>query len=640
MIKKQMTITSNVSRKFVTLMTILILVLIFPKQTSAATPYTIEYGNIETVYDWQKDHCADGGLDIPDMATRALVDSNGNVQLYSTVERKFIGNNLTDIKHDCHFIMDSHKNPNPRAYDDYEWLASPYTFDGNTIYGLVHTEYHGWEHNNCNTTDSTNWIQCWWNSINLAKSTDSGNTFTHLTPPNQNVANLTKDYDPNNKVGNLGIFAPSNIIKKDNYYYAKVSIHIQPTPLINGKSTIPGVGVCLMRTNDLNDPNSWRFWDGTGFNSPTKNFPAAGNCEDIYARENYWEMHWSTYLNTYISLGSQSPGTTPQLITQQSDDLVHLSGSDYLLDHPIPNSNSYHTFLQPGAETRNFEDIGRSPWMYFVTCVGDQNCTSRNLKRIRVRFNKPEGIGKYDVVDLHFNEYKGAKTLDSSFYGNDGTLTGDMAFKQDGDTKYVHLGGTGDIKVNPNTSLNLSNQITITTRLRTTQKPATNSFSALMVKQDENNKRNYGIFLNSSGQVAFQVMNGSEYVKATSNLAVNDGNWHKIQINFNSSTGLVQIVIDDKLDSQSTISGKLADGVNNGPLYIGSSNFASNFSGDLDSLTIYNYLLPAPNQSSSIPGDFNNDSRVNSADYDLLVSKFNNPYTIFDYNNLVSNYGK
>ncbi|EKD80636.1 MAG: hypothetical protein ACD_40C00045G0001, partial [uncultured bacterium] len=27
-------------------------------------------------------------------------------------------------------------------------------------------------------------------------------------------------------------------------------------------------------------------------------------------------------------------------------------------------------------------------------------------------------------------------------------------------------------------------------------------------------------------------------------------------------------------------------------------------------------------------------------DYNLLVSKFGNPYTIFDYNSLVANYGK
>lgn len=50
---------------------------------------------------------------------------------------------------------------------------------------------------------------------------------------------------------------------------------------------------------------------------------------------------------------------------------------------------------------------------------------------------------------------------------------------------------------------------------------------------------------------------------------------------------------------------------------------------------------PAPTPTSTpIPGDLNEDNQVNSFDYNLFISKFGNPYTIFDYNNLVANYGK
>lgn len=41
-----------------------------------------------------------------------------------------------------------------------------------------------------------------------------------------------------------------------------------------------------------------------------------------------------------------------------------------------------------------------------------------------------------------------------------------------------------------------------------------------------------------------------------------------------------------------------------------------------------------------LPGDLNQDHQVGLADYNLLVSKFGNPYTLADYNNLVKNYGK
>jgi len=41
-----------------------------------------------------------------------------------------------------------------------------------------------------------------------------------------------------------------------------------------------------------------------------------------------------------------------------------------------------------------------------------------------------------------------------------------------------------------------------------------------------------------------------------------------------------------------------------------------------------------------IAGDHNNDGHVNLADYTIIISKFAAKYTIFDYNNLVTNYGK
>ena len=46
------------------------------------------------------------------------------------------------------------------------------------------------------------------------------------------------------------------------------------------------------------------------------------------------------------------------------------------------------------------------------------------------------------------------------------------------------------------------------------------------------------------------------------------------------------------------------------------------------------------NDNHPKPGDFNGDGKVDISDYNLLISNFGNPYTIFDYNTLVANYGK
>jgi hypothetical protein len=41
-----------------------------------------------------------------------------------------------------------------------------------------------------------------------------------------------------------------------------------------------------------------------------------------------------------------------------------------------------------------------------------------------------------------------------------------------------------------------------------------------------------------------------------------------------------------------------------------------------------------------IPGDLNQDHYVNLADYNMLIAKYGNPYTLADYNNIIKNYGK
>lgn len=60
--------------------------------------------------------------------------------------------------------------------------------------------------------------------------------------------------------------------------------------------------------------------------------------------------------------------------------------------------------------------------------------------------------------------------------------------------------------------------------------------------------------------------------------------------------------------------------------------------------TIPPLTIPTPPPSTLAttrkPGDLNNDGTVNFVDFNLLISSFGNPYTIVDFNNIVSNYGK
>lgn len=622
-------------------------------QTVAGPAYTVEFGKVETVYSYSSQNCEH--WDLPDSEATALIDADGNLQLYAApveTTRKFIGPNLTDVQHDCHVMMASGKNPDPRAYDGNEWITSPYTLDGTTIYGLIHSEFHGSPSYPCHDIAHPNdeLGNCWWNSINLAKSTDRGYSFTHAAAPNQNISNTSINFNGDNTTGMTGIFSPSNIVFKDGYYYSSFFVRLN--------SNDQRYRTCMARTNNLNDPTSWKFWGGTDFSVPTRGIPASGDC----VSPALWivgNIHWNTYLNQYVSTHVNfTSGSTQDIWINSGSSLGVPAWSSKIVNIPtsvmLPSQANYFTFLQPGAETRNFEDIGRSPWLYYSSCQNGSDCTWANsaqnigLKRVRVRFNTTADAGKYDVLDLHFNEYKGTKTLDSSFYGNDGTLTGNAALKQEGDTKFVHFGGTGNVTVNPNASLNLNSEITITARVRTAQQPAANTFPGIGVKQDSTN-RSYGVFINSAGHLIFDISKGTSHTGSTSNAVINDGKWHDVQVNFADATGTAKIVIDGKLDKTNTQGGKLADSISTGPLMVGTDGFI----GDLDHFTVYNFLLPVPTDVAIKPADLNTDGKIDIYDYNLLVANFNKTGSnivgdidhngkvdIYDYNELVANFGK
>jgi len=68
------------------------------------------------------------------------------------------------------------------------------------------------------------------------------------------------------------------------------------------------------------------------------------------------------------------------------------------------------------------------------------------------------------------------------------------------------------------------------------------------------------------------------------------------------------------------------------PAYFGIKNMIT---------TLTSQSSPIPSGSpQSKPGDLNRDNLVDQKDVTLLKSKFGNPYTIFDYNKIITNWGK
>ena len=357
-------------------------------------------GETQLVFDWSEDRCDD--YDIPDLPARAFRDVDGNVQLLSTHldNRRFIGPNLNEIKRDCQVVMRSAHDGDVSKYSDNTWLAAPYTEDGQTIYAVVHQEYHGWEHGETCPGDN---FSCWYNSLTMAISSDAGLSYKPIAePPDHLIATLPKKYEPG--AGPYGVFEPSNIIKKDGFYYLFVRID-------DFKSDAQRI--CLMRTDDLSNPTSWRAWDGSDFTietvNPYLNPDAADGAQACAALDGDLgvmdsSITFNTYLNKYVMVGTTAVNIAGQdvwgVLYAFSDDLIDWQPRQLLFEMPLPwtfepgdaNVYLYPSLIDPNSDSRNFETTGKTAYLY-LTRFNDYtvgNPLDRDLIRVQLEFFKTE----------------------------------------------------------------------------------------------------------------------------------------------------------------------------------------------------------------------------------------------------------
>lgn len=138
-------------------------------------------------------------------------------------------------------------------FSDHEWITATWIDDNDTVYGLIHMEYHGWSDANPPCTDP--FPACWYNVITSVISHNSGLTWKHtLDPPLHLTAAIPYKYFYNQPM--FGWRSPSNILfnKNDGYYY--VTMTTAPYELQQG-------GTSIMRTKTLNIPNSWKCLNET-----------------------------------------------------------------------------------------------------------------------------------------------------------------------------------------------------------------------------------------------------------------------------------------------------------------------------------------------------------------------------------------
>jgi len=340
---------------------------------------TFVFGPEETVFRWTSDSCEP--LDVPDVPAHAVRLADGTLMLADgDAPRNYamFGADFSTLHKDCTApALASDDNHSAESYDNQEWIHSVYR-EGNIIHALIHNEFHDPVAANCSPGNTSPGNPCWYNSIGYASSTDSGRTFTHAAAPSHVIAPPPVQWDPQGPPPPHGYFNPSSIVHApDNFYYS----------IFMAIDRSGSQALCVMRTQTLGNPASWRAWDGVGYNlqmtSPyTGPAPAMCSLVGVDQTLGIWgSLTYNTYLGKYMLVGIFGLGNTNPPVCGMgyslSPDLiqwtvVRLIRTAYLPSFPgcqAPNgatASAYPSIIDHGDTTVNFEMAGRTPYLYFT----------------------------------------------------------------------------------------------------------------------------------------------------------------------------------------------------------------------------------------------------------------------------------
>ena len=375
-------------------------------------------GDEEDFWVWGNDSCS--YKNIPDGGLRPYRDNNDSIHLiiphYENYKLK--GSTFDNLVSDCDPILSSAFETDPSKHNSEHWILAPYTDDGINIHALVHNENTA----RGSDTESGGYYST---SIVYYSSSDKGKTWSKPTDnvvyseSNNSVEEVFLD------VGHLGVEIKSNILKHNEYYYALIeSTHIE---INNGRASQSLT--YIIRTDDLSDPNSWRGWDGSGYNvilGDRYNETINTNSLAHLNKGSVWEgnvafhndnLLYSTYFEKFMIVGMGKTGNTLGIFYTLSDDLIHWSQrilvktwntNDYTIGEADTReaSNSRYwvgavSIIDHNSSSRNFSTIGQEVYLYYMegqpknTAVTLSNGLSsgsynRKIKRQKIQFSKRE----------------------------------------------------------------------------------------------------------------------------------------------------------------------------------------------------------------------------------------------------------
>ncbi len=323
---------------------------------------------------------------VPDGPPRAYVDVHGQTRLiiphYLTYA--FVGWGLNGVALNAgDVVSDSAQSNNWGTYNDATWPWSPWRLPDGRLAVINHQEYHCLAHGTCSQDR-------WYPSLTFSMAYDG----KHIgTPSTGIVAKSAYPFIGDATVVSGAYSDPTNVLQQpiNGHYYMVTMFKTN-----NGAQ----IRNCVMRTNNILDPASWRVFDGAGYNGQPQN---GVTCPDVMSHYGgSWapgSLSWSYYLNraVYLAFGDWNGRQGFWIRTSLNDDLTAWSAPSLVYEARLSwgdngayrgrPMNVYPSFLDPDAPslgTSNYDRIGQSPYLYWVRTFGQE--TRREVVRVRVRF--------------------------------------------------------------------------------------------------------------------------------------------------------------------------------------------------------------------------------------------------------------
>jgi hypothetical protein len=318
----------------------------------------------------------------PDAPLRAVRQRDGSILAVASDQKPRLlrGPDVDHLGFDCRIVLPAEPGPDRR------WLHALYALDDGRLVGMLHDEFQG--HRDASLCPSGHYRACWWNSVDLAVSTDGGASFQRQAAP---VAALAMPYQGD--VGRpVGYFNPSNILAWKGLYYMAV--------FAEGFGAQQR-GICMLRASDPGRPDSWMAWNGADFavrlGGPGSAKDQAGICSPVSpgnVQASLMTIAQITGQDLFVGivgLGATA-GRVGGFYAVTSHDLVHWSKPSLIFEAPLmfkftcsdDFAFAYPSLIDEGSASRNFETIGSHVSLY-LTRIRLANChigPSQDLVRI------------------------------------------------------------------------------------------------------------------------------------------------------------------------------------------------------------------------------------------------------------------